>query len=403
VKRSWAASAGALLVIALTLSILFSGDPLEYSSTSYGALPEGYGALHDLLLELDVPVERSFASPRHLAPGTTVWWIEPNDVCALLGGTRERDPKIEHPDRTAVGLAAWIHAGGTAVLFTAELGDCEEELRIADLALPAVRNPPKQPDADRDDGPVEAAIDVFRGDAVTRLVTGTLVPTTRRLLLPELATFSTVPEGFAVIASADDTPFALEARIGSGRLVLAADSLFLRNHWLDRDDAAPFAFDWVRAYGVPRLDEWEHGLSETPSTVAYLAGSPALPVFAGLAASGLLFGWAGASLPRRRIDEAQLGPPALDAYVDSLARLYARAGDHADVFDRYRAYGWAELRRALSLAHDAPADRIRDVLRGRPGVNDADLAVLHGPVAVRGRGDFDAACAAIDRLIAVAR
>jgi hypothetical protein len=179
--------------------------------------------------------------------------------------------------------------------------------------------------------------------------------------------------------------------------------VILRNRWLDRGDAAPFAFDWVRAYGVPRFDEWEHGLSQTPSTVTYLAGSPALPVFAGLAASGLLFSWAGASLPRRRIDEERLGPPALDAYVDSLARLYARAGDHADVLDRYRAYGWAELRRALSLAHDAPADRIRDVLRGRPGVSDADLAVLDGPVAVGGRADLDAACAAIDRLIAVAR
>jgi hypothetical protein len=403
VKRSWAASAGALLVIALTLSILFSGDPLEYSSTSYGALPEGYGALRDLLLELDVPVERSFVSPRHLEPGTTVWWIEPNDVCALLGGAQKWHPKPEHPNRTAVDLTAWVRAGGTAVLFTAELGDCEAELRIADLALPAVRGPPKKPDAGRDEGPVEVAIDVLRGDAVTRLVTGTLVPTTRRLLLPELATFESRPEGFAVIASVDDTPFALEARIGSGRLVLAADSVILRNRWLDRDDAAPFAFDWVRAYGVPRLDEREHGLRETPSTVAYLAGSPALPVFAGLAASGLLFSWAGASLPRRRIDEERLGPPALDAYVDSLARLYARAGDHADVFDRYRAYGLAELRRALSLAHDAPADRIRDVLRGRPGVNDADLALLHGPVAVGGRADLDAACAAIDRLIAVAR
>jgi uncharacterized protein DUF4350 len=403
VKRSWAASTGALLVIALTLRLLFRSDSLEFSPTSYGALPEGYGALHDLLLELDVPVERSFASPQRLAPKATVWWIEPNDACALLGEATVRNAKIAPPNRTAVDFEAWIRAGGTAVLFTGALGDCEAKTRIADLALPGVRIPPKPPAADPNDGPVDAAIDVIRRDQTARLVTGPLVATTRQLLMPELATFSTVPEGFTVIASIDDHPFALEARVGSGRLVLAADSRFLRNRWLDRGDAAPFAFDWVHAYGVPRLDEWEHGLSETPSTVAYLAGSPALPVFAGLAASGLLFGLAGASLPRRRIDEARLGPPALDAYVDSLARLYARAGDHADVFDRYRAYGSAELRRARSLAHDAPADRIRDALRGRPGVTEADLAVLHGSVAIRGRGDLDAACAAIDRLIAVAR
>jgi hypothetical protein len=397
VRRSWAASAGALLVIALTLSILLRGDPLEYSATSYGVLPQGFGALHDLLRDLGVPVERSFASAGRLAAGATVWWIEPHDACALLAG-----PKGKDGPRRAAGLEPWIRAGGTAVVFTAELGDCERELRIGGLALPAVHEPPKT-HGDPDEDAHGAPIDIFRRGARTRRVTGPIVPVARQLLVSEPATFSTVPEGFAVVASVDGAPFALEAAIGSGRLVLAADAIFLRNHWLDRGDAAPLAFDWVRAYGVPRLDEWEHGLSETPSTVAYLVGSPALPVFAGLAASGLLFGWAGASIPRRRIDEPRIGPPALDAYVDSLARLYARAGDHADVFERYRAYGLSELRHALSLAHDATAERIGDVLRARAGADEADLAVLLGSASVRGAGDLDAACAAIDRLIAVAR
>jgi hypothetical protein len=397
VRRSWAASAGALLVIALTLSILLRGDPLEYSATSYGVLPQGFGALHDLLRELGVPVERSFASAGRLAPGATVWWIEPHDACALLAGAKGKDGRRRQP-----GLEPWIRAGGTAVLFTSELGSCEEELRIANLALPAVREPEKTR-SDPDGQDRRAPIDLFRRGARMRLVTGPLVPFARALLVSEPVTFSSVPEGFAAVAAVDGSPFALEAEIGSGRLVLVADAIFLRNHWLDRGDAAPLAFDCVRAYGVPRLDEWEHGLSETPSTVAYLIGSPALPVFAGLAATGLLFGWAGAGVPRRREGEPRLGPPALDAYVDSLARLYARAGDHADVFERYRAYGLSELRRALSLAHDAPPDRIRDALRARGRADEADLAILEGPASVRGAGDLDAACAAIDRLIAVAR
>jgi hypothetical protein len=398
VRRSWAASAGALFVIALTLSALLRGNPIEYTATSYGVLPEAYGALHDVLRDLGVGVERSFASPRRLAPGTTVWWIQPHDACALLGETK---PQAVHD--SGADLASWIRAGGTAVLFSAELGKCSDELRIAGLALPAVRLPSKRSDSDPDHGPVDVAIDTLRGHFSPRWVAGPIAAVPRRLETPPLATFTAVPDGYAVVARVDGAPFALEAQIGSGRLVLGADATFLRNRWLDRGDAAPLAFDWVRAYGVPRLDEWEHGLSETPGTLTYLIGSPALPVFAGLAATGLLFSWAGSSLPRRRIDEARLGPPALDAYVDSLARLYARAGDHPDVFERYRAYGLSELRRALSLAHDAPADRIRDALRGRPGTAEADLSVLSDPIAVRGAADLDAACAAIDRMIAVAR
>ena len=63
-RRSWAASAGALLVIALTLSILLRGDPLEYSATSYGVLPQGFGALQRRGTSLDyVKLEASHVSP----------------------------------------------------------------------------------------------------------------------------------------------------------------------------------------------------------------------------------------------------------------------------------------------------------------------------------------------------
>src|SRR5262245_11183186 len=403
VKRSCAASVGALFVIALTLSILLRGDPLEYSSTSYGVLPEGYGALHDLLLELDVPVERSFASPRRLAPETTVWWIEPVDVCALLGQTRERDGRAAPANGKGADLETWIRRGGTAGLLSTSLGACKEELRFADLAFPPIdlHDPSTEPGRPKDRG--GAARRLLRRDAKKQLVTGPLVPVARELTVVAPATFASVPDGFAVVASLDGAPVALEAAVGAGRLVRCADSIFLRNEFLDRSDSAPFAFDWVRAYGVPRLDEWEHGLSETPSTVAYLAESPALPVFAGLAASGMLFGWAGASTPRRRIGGDRPAPPALGTYVASLARLYARAGDAAAVSERYRAYGWGDLRRALSPAHDAPPDRIGDVLRSRTRATEADLAVLCESVAVRGRAELDAACDAIDRLIAVAR
>ena len=407
-RRAWPASLGALFVIAVTVSILVRDDPLQYTTTSYGILPSAYGALHDVLLHLDVPVARSFAAPEALSPDDTVWWIEPERICAKLS-TEEESAAGDVPDAPAWDLAPWIRFGGTALLFASGLAGCEDA-RVGGLALPAPRLPdPRLPpdgepaEGSHDEADVPDAEALARADWAPQRVSGALVPAPRSLPVPPFATFGEPTGDFTVIARVDGVPFALEAALGAGRLVLVADSVFLRNLWLDAGDAAPLAFDWVRAYGVPRLDEREHGLRDTPSTLAYLVSSPALPVFGGLAACGLLFGWAGASVPRRRVGEERPAPPTLRTYVDSLARLYARAGDHGEVFERYRDHALAELRRALNLPADAPAARVQELLRNRTGVAATDLALLRAPADVGGPAALRRSCEAIDRVRAALR
>ncbi len=416
-KSLWPASLGALFVIAVTISIFVREDPLEFSPTSYGTLPNAYGALHDVFAELGAPVERSFAAPEKLPADATVWWIEPDRICTKLAaepaGDDDDDPKRLAPEWDP---APWIRGGGTAVIFAAAVAECERAMQIGGLALPGATLPPYLEEHEEEDceapghdhpdvtdEELEESFDPFERpvDWPEQAVTGRVLAETRRLPLPTLTTFDGVPDGFEVIAEADGAPFALEAPLGDGRLVLVADSVFLRNLWLDAGDAAPLAFDWVRAYGVPRLDEREHGLSDAPSTTAYLVRSPALPVFAGIAATGLLFGWAGASLPRRRVGESVPAPPTLRTYVDSLARLYSRAGDHGEVFARYREHALARLRTTLRLAHDAPSERVQDVLRER-GLDASDVATLDADRHVDAT-NLARACAAIDRLLEATR
>jgi hypothetical protein len=399
----------------VTVSLFVRQDPLEFTPTSYGTLPSAYGALHDLFALLDVPVERSFADPDALDPQATVWWIEPERICAKLpaavdagtGGDEEAEPD---PVPRDWDLAPWIRTGGTAVVFASGLADCEAERRIGELVLPAPRLPGFRgaKDEAEDETLPEESDDLSdgiypRADWAPQQITGPIVGAPRSLPVPTLATFDEVPEPFSVVAVSLKNAFAVEAPLGAGRLVLVADSVFLRNLWLDAGDAAPLAFDWLHAYGVPRLDEREHGLSDTPSATAYLVRSPALPVFAGLAASGLLFGWAGATLPRRRIGETRPAPPTLRTYVDSLARLYARAGDHGEVFERYRDHALARLRDAMSLAHDASTERVQERLRAEPRVANADIEVLGAGLGIRGAADLRRACDAIDRLLEATR
>ena len=52
-----------------------------------------------------------------------------------------------------------------------------------------------------------------------------------------------------------------------------ADGRFLRNANLGSDDASVLLVDLVRALGSPVFDEYFHGLVESGSLVATLAGS----------------------------------------------------------------------------------------------------------------------------------
>jgi hypothetical protein len=221
----------------------------------------------------------------------------------------------------------------------------------------------------------------------------------RILPLPPLATFDERGTGMAR-AMIDGKPFVLQMPVGSGTLVLVADAAPLRNQWLDKGDAAVFAMDLVRAYGVPRIDERSHGMHRERGAVRYLVRSPAVPALLGIVALGVLVVWNGNLWPARHAAASAVPAPALDAFVDSLAHLYARTGDVARVAERYRQFTAARLRRHFGLPADTPLPALLDRLRAsRRGAPATGLAALAAPPAVHSAGALAAAVRTLDALV----
>jgi hypothetical protein len=211
------------------------------------------------------------------------------------------------------------------------------------------------------------------GKGHTHRVTGDIGP--RTLESPPLLVFQDAGD-WTIRASVDGQPFVLERTVGTGAVVLVADALFLRNAWLDRADAAPLAVDLVHAYGVPQFDERGLGTAADESAGRYLVTSSALPVFVGLAVTGLLFAWGGALVPARRIHDIASEAPRLDTFVDAVARLYARTGDHARVLERYRALTAGRLRRRFGLPPDTPIATLLHRLARDPRPDPDGLRLL---------------------------
>ena len=175
-----------------------------------------------------------------------------------------------------------------------------------------------------------------------------------------------------------------------------AEGRFLENQGLDRGDAAPLAVDLALALGPPIFDERSHGLVPSRSTLGYLARSPALLCFAGLALLALGFAWYGAAEPPRVVAEPDPGAPTLESYVQSLAGFYAATGDHARVLERYRELTARRLRRHFGLREDAP---LAERLGRRRGLSPAGLARLASDAPVASAAELARAAALLDRLV----
>ena len=366
----------ALCVLLGLLGLLQPDRSREYSRTTYGTTPVGYGAVLALLVELGLPAGRTFAPVGALPSRATIWWILPEGLC------RPAAPADATPEPPWAG-AGWLAAGGTAVVFLGgESADACAD--IAGVAVPARSRP-----AHGSDEP----------DLVDQTVEGALVPAPRILPLPALRTFD-APGDWTVRASLDGRPFVLATAVGAGQLVLVADAAPLRNQWLDRGDAAVFAVDLVRAYGVPRIDERHHGMHLERGVLRYLLRSPAVPALLGILLLGLLVVWHGHLWPPRTA--AAAGPPAptLTAFVDSLAQLYARTGDHARVAERYRHLTAARLRRHFGLPAETPLATLLDRLRAsRRALPATALAPLAAPTPVTSAETLGAAVRALDALV----
>ena len=104
--------AGVLLLLGLNLWMA-PKVALRDSPTSFGVERQGYKAAYDLLLELGVPVSRSYVQPGAIPADRSLWLVSPS---FLNGDLRD--------DAAAGGaLLRWVRAGGTAVVF----GDPESD------------------------------------------------------------------------------------------------------------------------------------------------------------------------------------------------------------------------------------------------------------------------------------
>src|SRR5438128_1184921 len=304
--------------------------------------------------------------------------LEPAELCrSVPGGGWRGEP--------------WVRAGGTAVLFLAPA--VGEDAGCA--LLEGVVLPRRVADTSGGASPRGA-----RGErpATAHGVSGDALPRARTVEVPGLLTFADAGD-WRVSAVSAERPLVLERALGAGRIVAVADATVLRNQSLDRGDAAPLVVDLVRAFGVPRFHEGGEGPRARRSAAAYLATSPALLVFCGLALTGVLFAWQGNLVPPRALPGPGTDTPGLDAFVDSLAALYAGTRDHARVLERYRELAAARLRRHFGMPPETPvgvlAERLARDRRLAPGA----LRLLGAGAPVAGERGLRDAVRALDALV----
>jgi hypothetical protein len=347
---------------------LWPSAPSPLSTSSFGRSGSGHGALFELLGELGLNEGRSLESSRRLSGDATLWWIDPLGVCDGRIALQGEVDVLDAADVAWPG-GAWVRAGGTAVVFLqaaepgGRLSPAQERLARCD-AIGGIELPRRSRQLRAASGP-----DVDSGEPASAglLVSGELTRAPRSLSAERAYAFdeSLDWQVAAEIQWSDGTlrPFVLSRVAGDGRLVVVADSGFTHNRWLDAADSAPLALDLVLAYGAPRFDEREHGMLPETSALRYLAGSQALPAILGLALLGVLFAWWGTALPARSVQEFDPAAPTLEAFVSSMAALYAGSRDHARVLERYRELSAERLRRHFGLPQGlsrlALADRIQ--------------------------------------------
>jgi hypothetical protein len=379
----------AFVALAL-LGILLRDDPRKLGATSFGYLPSGHRAVFELLVRLGWPGGRSYG-PADLLPPSSVWWIEPRGLCDA-SPEQDDEPALRIPGQ-GDALVAFVERGGTAVvalsaqpsIFGREVAPCEG---LGGVPLPPRDLPEPPPEEEGADD--ESSLGHLEDEVVAQQVAGLLSEGVRILKQPRLVAFEGEPEeGWRVRARVDGRPWLLDRSLEQGWLAVVADASFLRNGWLDAGDAAPLAVDLARAYGFDHLDERAHGLRfDDPDAVAFLAASPALPLFLGLALLGALVFWWGSARPAPVPVSASMGAPTLEGFVGALAALYGSSRDYARLAERYRVLSLARLRRHFGLPSDTPPEAVLARLSRHGRLDEAALGALRTTPRVASAGEF---------------
>jgi uncharacterized protein DUF4350 len=310
-KRAlFSAAALALLLFCLNLS-LERNNSLDASNTSFGVAGDGYKAAYDLLSELHFPVTRSYDRPDRVPHNRVLWFIVPDFLSPAEGAS-----KADVND-----LMAWIRAGGIAVM----MGD---------------------PKSKWDQLDVEETVSAG-GDS--SIVQGEFARGARKIPIAGLVHFDKVPAGSRATLTSGGKPFAIDLKIGTGRMVAIADGRFVLNSNLDQGDASVLLVDLAQALGRPDFDEHSHGLAAPESTLALL-GNPRLIALLGLTLiTALLWIAEQHSWPVRRLESQDHGSaPSIESFVESLGVLYSRANDPRSAFRAYRASFLRRARRQIS-------------------------------------------------------
>lgn len=175
--------------------------------------------------------------------------------------------------------------------------------------------------------------------------------------------------------------------VGSGRIVLLADTSILHNRFLARNDNAVFALNLAGAPGTPvHFAEGVHGYgTET--------GLAAIPTRWKLALGGLALAaivWMIAAGRRLGSPEAQSRdlPPPRRAYIDALTTTLARTKRGDEVVAPVRAAARSKIARRSGLEPDADERSLEGAGRAL-GLTDEELAAVLGrsrdDVVVAGR------------------
>ena len=98
----------ALLLVLGALNVYYWPDfSIRWQRTSLGTGPHGYLAVYELLVALDLPVERSFDAPGAVDPQRPLWFLEPDFLA----------PGHDFAESARSELLQWVSAGGTAIVF----------------------------------------------------------------------------------------------------------------------------------------------------------------------------------------------------------------------------------------------------------------------------------------------
>jgi hypothetical protein len=341
--------------------------------TTTNTHPEGVRALYLLY------AREGFHTDTLKAP-----WSELGDTDGLLVFVEPPDPDRPITPEDARILERWVRAGGTLLDLVSE-PPVEQPLTPSDHLTGDCGATAGDPT------PHAVPVDQSVKSPLLNGVETLSVSSSQRLVLAKDARYT-------VLARDASGVIAVDKQLGKGRVVIVANRYGATNQGIAEADNAAFLVNIaLRASDGKRLtvrfDEYHHGVGFADATVATTGGvwaNTPLPLRLGflhlLAASLLLLYTA-----NRRFGPvqhtAQISHRASTDYVNSMARLYRRAGAADIAVESLYSRFVRDLRRALDVPADEGIAQLVRVAEQRfgPAVGGLQPLLLRGEAVLAGQ------------------